>query len=76
MTKYNMRYDEFLQCVDMRTRETKERWGQAFFNALVEVRPELAAEIRGKEIDPFYYDKGYQTARAIRYVGSRWTTVS
>jgi hypothetical protein len=35
----------------------KERSGQAAFNALWNVRPELADEIRGTDLDPFYDDK-------------------
>jgi hypothetical protein len=31
------------------------RYGQVLFNALYEVDPDLANEIRGTEIDPFYY---------------------
>ncbi|MEL6183378.1 MAG: hypothetical protein AAFU79_02055 [Myxococcota bacterium] len=32
------------------------RKGQAFFNALEEVKPEWAEEVRGMEFDPFYLD--------------------
>lgn len=32
------------------------RRGQAWFNALHELRPDLANEIRGTDIDPFYND--------------------
>lgn len=31
-----------------------ERAGQAAFNALYEVRPELANEVRGTSLDPFH----------------------
>lgn len=34
-----------------------ERWGQALYNALDEVRPELADEVCGTGADPFY-DEG------------------
>lgn len=30
------------------------RWGQALFNALYELFPEVADSIRGGEYDPFY----------------------
>ena len=36
---------------------TKLRAGQAAFNALYEVAPEMANAIRGSEADPFYVDK-------------------
>lgn len=34
----------------------KWRSGQALFNALLEVRPELAEQIRATIMDPFYQD--------------------
>lgn len=33
------------------------RYGQAMFNHLVAVRPELAEQIRGTDRDPFYVEK-------------------
>jgi hypothetical protein len=33
-----------------------QRPGQAHFNALYELRPDLADEIRGTDLDPFYND--------------------
>lgn len=32
------------------------RWGQSYFNALVEFRPELAEYLTGTEVDCFYRD--------------------
>lgn len=32
------------------------RWGQALFNVLHSMRPELADEIRGTTMDPFHRD--------------------
>lgn len=34
-----------------------QRRGQAYFNGLYEVRPELADEVRGTENDPFMDDQ-------------------
>lgn len=34
-----------------------QRRGQAFFNALYQVRPEIANAIRGTTLDPFYRDE-------------------
>lgn len=31
-----------------------ERVGQGYFNLLAEVRPDLAAKVRGRTFDPFY----------------------
>lgn len=33
------------------------RLGQAAFNVLAEVRPDLAEQVRGKRLDPFYANK-------------------
>ncbi len=38
-------------------RKTGQRKGQAMFNALYEMRPDLAEVIVGDDIDPFYEDK-------------------
>ncbi len=35
-------------------REKGWRYGQALFNLLTDVRPDLAEEIRGTDKDPFY----------------------
>lgn len=37
---------------------TDERWGQACFNVLWEYRPDLAEQIRGTDLDPFYKGEG------------------
>ena len=37
-----------------RARKTSERYGQAMFNHLAEVRPEMAEMVRGTKNDPFY----------------------
>lgn len=33
-----------------------QRYGQAMFNALYETHPDIANEIRGTDVDPFYFD--------------------
>lgn len=38
----------------IRSQKTRERYGQAMFNHLLSVRPELAEKVRGTEKDPFY----------------------
>lgn len=42
---------------DARARTHRERYGQAMFNHLFEVRRDLANEIRGTDNDPFYVEK-------------------
>lgn len=51
MTK--LRFNEFLGRVEKIQKYYKWRYGQALFNALLDVRPDLAEEIRGTPLDPF-----------------------
>ena len=47
-----------------------QRYGQVLFNTLAQVRPDLAEEIRGSDIDPFYCYE-YNTPRVI----GAWTLI-
>lgn len=56
-----MTYDEYILAACTRVRKQvdkgdRERVGQAFFNALYEIRPALADHFRGENLDPFYDD--------------------
>ena len=51
MTK--LRLNEFLGRVEKIQKYYKWRYGQALFNALVDLRPDIADEIRGTPLDPF-----------------------
>lgn len=51
MTK--LRLNEFLGRVEKIEKYYKWRYGQALFNALVDLRPDIADEIRGTPLDPF-----------------------
>lgn len=48
------------------------RHGQAYFNALYEVNPTIANEIRGTFIDPFYNDSRIE--RFMNVIGA-WKTI-
>lgn len=48
----------------------KWRMGQAYFNVLDMVRPELADEIRGTDCDPFYNNE--LIVPFLAFVHSRW----
>jgi hypothetical protein len=41
----------------------EQRIGQAVFNVLAEVRPDLAERIRGTELDAFYSNPDYQDGK-------------
>lgn len=65
-----MTYGEYLDAVIARDKNTSERTGQAAFNSLYEVRPELADEVRGTSLDPFY-DNG-KLSGFLAWVESEW----
>lgn len=39
---------------ELRRQNPNYRWGQALFNALYDINPELADHVRGTGADPFY----------------------
>lgn len=50
-------YDDFLEAVLIGSaRHTNWRLGQTAFNALSDMRPDIAEKIRTTPIDPFYAD--------------------
>lgn len=60
-----------------RARINRERYGQAMFNHLCEVRPELAEQCRATNKDPFYCssptDPNFD--RFISFIESAWLNV-
>lgn len=52
-----MTFDEYAHAID-RVRAENPRWraGQTAFNVLLDIRPDLAEEIRATELDPFHND--------------------
>jgi hypothetical protein len=69
-----MNLHEFYFGVWTTARHYQWRIGQALFNNLAELRPELAEHIRGSAIDPFYAsiptDERYDGA--IKYIEANW----
>lgn len=67
----NINYEDFLALVDKYEKSVKDwRYGQAYFNILSSVRPELAELIRGSMYDPFHKDEVSQQIHT--YVKSKW----
>jgi hypothetical protein len=66
-------YDDVIE----RMRITHERPGQAAFNHLVAVRPNLAEALRGTDSDPFYVDDFYNPkwCKFVEWLESTWTDV-
>lgn len=51
-----MNIHELIVATDTHLRGGEQRMGQALFNALHDLSPELADLIRGTDVDPFYND--------------------
>lgn len=50
-----LKLHEFYESIQQRLKAyPQERYCQAAFNALAEVRPDLSESVRGKDNDPFY----------------------
>ena len=43
------------------------RYGQALFNTLLGIRPDLAERVRGTEIDPFHARGGVEDPRLYKF---------
>lgn len=60
----------------LRARKTGERYGQALFNHLCEVRPELSEKVRATGIDPFFLtgpqDNPQKWDEFIEFIETRW----
>ena len=57
-----------------RARVTRERYGQAMFNHLWEVRPDLSEQVRGTDKDPFHV-QSFEDPRwdaFIAFIESNW----
>lgn len=47
------------------------RWGQTYFNVLVDFQPNLAMKIRGTDLDP-YHKEDNELEPFMSYVITRW----
>lgn len=64
----------FYDLAESRGRRTGERYGQAMFNHLLDVWPEMAERIRGTNADPFHCEtRTHQRVDAfVRTIESMW----
>lgn len=53
----DLTFSEYVAASTLFWQETSQRMGQAYFNTLVVLRPDIAERIRGTENDAFYDDK-------------------
>jgi len=66
-------FNEFLIEVTKRTYKNRyERYGQALYNTLHDIRPEIAEKISGTEFDPFYMTSGMRVDRCVQEIERRW----
>lgn len=57
-----------------RARTRRERFGQAVFNHLAEVRPDLSEAIRGTDKDPFHAGREHPAwAKLATFLDENWT---
>lgn len=57
-----------------RARREGERYGQAMFNHLCSVRPDLSEKVRGSDMDAFYVEKlsDPRWDRFVEYIEKNW----
>lgn len=57
-----------------RARSKRERYGQAMFNHLVIVRPDLSERVRGTDMDPFYVEQLSHPDwdRFVKFIETNW----
>lgn len=60
----------------VRSATNRERYGQAMFNHLVEIRPDLAEKIRGTNMDPFFCNRPNDPSgkfdRFVQFIEENW----
>lgn len=70
-----MQLHEFYAAVtDYREKYPEQRAGQALFNVLHDVRPDISEAIRGTSMDPFHAPSTAHPSytAAVRYIESKW----
>jgi len=65
-------YNDFHLRVDKTYNVVKneQRFGQYYFNCLHSLRPDLANQIRGNKLDPFFKDN--VPAETMKFVAENW----
>lgn len=67
-------YQEYLTAVERCVDETHWRYGQALFNVLHDVRPDISEKVRATGLDPFYARSRDDAVirNFLLYVGVEW----
>ena len=72
MTYDTITYNKFIATVPEIARFYEWRYGQALFNALTKIRPQLAEKVRGSRIDPFYRESGEIAPELFSMLENEW----
>lgn len=68
-----MTLNDFLaECTREQQNNPGQRWGQALFNVLHTHNPNLAAEIHGTDLDPFYWPVDRDMSPVFEKLAERW----
>lgn len=65
-------FDYFLSYINTIAKSFGWRYGQALYNFLDMVKPDLASEIVGTHLDPFYKDNNSSLEKIIEFLRLRW----
>lgn len=65
-------FSEFAMLATQHYAENKQtlRFGQAVFNVLVKARPDIANQLRGRALDPYFKDS--VPDEVWKFIKSRW----
>ena len=73
MTMTELDFDQFYELALNSASKFKIRKGQALFNLLSEIRPDLSEQIRGTDKDPFYIESNHPNwKRFIEFLEANW----
>jgi len=73
MNEIKMSFGEYLKRVNLhKTTHPNLRYGQALFNVLYEIYPELADDIRSTNNDPYYSDDGEIVGKFLTRVSEKF----
>ena len=69
----SMTYEEFLAEVANKYSNTVDhRYGQVFFNTLMDQRPDLSEQIRATKLDPFHRERDTMNNELYNWLQSNW----
>lgn len=67
---------KFYSDIRIRAAQHNERFGQAAFNHLALVRPDLSEKVRGTDMDPYYSENGGRWNKFVQFIETNWYPAS